>query len=111
MYTFEDSGYLIEVGSNADENTLLVSTRPKSSLWFHLKTGTSPHGILTCLEERSSDSCPEEVIQKAARAVKRHSKHRNGVNVPVEYTRLANVQITGVSGLVTVTGKTRRICV
>jgi len=110
MYTFEDSGYLIEVGSNADENTLLVSTRPKSSLWFHLKTGSSPHGILTD-PRSSSESYPDEVIQKAALAVKRYSKHRNGANVPVEYTRLANVQITGVSGLVTVTGKTRRICV
>ncbi len=103
MYTFEDSGYLIEIGSNADENTLLVSTRPKSSLWFHLKSGASPHGILT--------SSSDEVIQKAALAVKRYSKHRNGVNVPIEYTRLANVKITGVSGLVEVTGKTKKICV
>ena len=82
------SGYRVLVGRNNRQNDVLtLKYAKKSDIWLHTKEIPGSHVII----ETNGQDVDDEVIYEAASIAVYHSKGRNGVNIPVDYTKVKNV--------------------
>ncbi|WP_210116063.1 NFACT RNA binding domain-containing protein [Hymenobacter wooponensis] len=81
---FEDSGFTILVGRNAQNNDLLTQRYAhKDDLWLHAKDVTGSHVVI---RHRSGHSVPEPVLERAAQLAAWYSRRKNDSLCPVTYT-------------------------
>ena len=79
---------LVEIGENAKENDLLISSSEPTDYWFHLSSFPSPHVVV---HYHSPDL---DTIYFAANLCKENSKYRRLKNINVEYTSICNLRKT-----------------
>ena len=89
--------YHIIIGQNQKENDWLVRHTTKPALWFHVVGISSPHGILTGINNSIKD---KQAIYRTACLVKRFSKVSKEHNIRVQYTDIDNIQTTCKEGMV-----------
>lgn len=83
---FEFDGFTFLVGRNNKENDYLSLKYAKpNDIWFHTKDIHGSHGILVI--KNLSDKPTEEILQKCATIVAKHSKAKLSSNVPVDYCK------------------------
>ncbi|SNC60742.1 Predicted component of the ribosome quality control (RQC) complex, YloA/Tae2 family, contains fibronectin-binding (FbpA) and DUF814 domains [Hymenobacter gelipurpurascens] len=81
---FEDSGFTILVGRNAQNNDLLTQRYAhKDDLWLHAKDVTGSHVVI---RHRAGHSVPEPVLERAAQLAAWYSRRKNDSLCPVTYT-------------------------
>ena len=93
----------ILIGENAFENNSIIVKQNPKYYWFHLKNGSSPHGILMTTNPSKTE------IFEVARLVKDHSKERFMNNIKVNYTQIKNLKLTNVPGTVILKNKPKVI--
>lgn len=104
-------------GKNAEDNWKILKEADQNDLWFHLEHDSSPYVILKIDEnvsnnlETHSSTLLNDLIYEAALLCKSKSKHKNGRNISIMYTKVKNVKKSDVVGEVNITGKTNRIVV
>ncbi|WP_019949294.1 NFACT RNA binding domain-containing protein [Hymenobacter aerophilus] len=82
--TFEDSGFTILVGRNAQNNDLLTQRYAhKDDLWLHAKDVTGSHVVI---RQRPGQPVPAPVLERAAQLAAWYSKRQNDSLCPVTYT-------------------------
>ena len=83
---FDIDGFTLLIGRNNKENDYLSLKYAKSNdIWFHTKDIHGSHGILVI--KSLSDEPTEELLQKCATIVAKHSKAKLSSNVPVDYCK------------------------
>lgn len=81
-------GFRILVGRNNKQNDqLTLHTAQKNDMWLHTKNIHGTH-VIICAEGRE---IPDSTILEAAQIAAAHSKGRDSAQVPVDYTRVKNV--------------------
>jgi predicted ribosome quality control (RQC) complex YloA/Tae2 family protein len=81
---FEDSGFTILVGRNAQNNDLLTQRYAhKDDLWLHAKDVTGSHVVI---RHRAGHTVPEPVLERAAQLAAWYSRRKNDSLCPVTYT-------------------------
>ena len=98
MIEVEYKGYLIKIGSNQDENDMLVKTSNSNDYWAHADGYPSAHAIICNPTEKRVAS---KIIKRACCIIKSNcNKLKTIQNLPFNYTRLKNVTPTSVPGKV-----------
>ena len=83
---FDIDGFTLLIGRNNKENDYLSLKYAKSNdIWLHTKDIHGSHGILVI--KSLSDEPTEEILQKCAKIVAKHSKAKLSSNVPVDYCK------------------------
>ena len=83
---FDIDGFTLLIGRNNKENDYLSLKYAKpNDIWFHTKDIHGSHGILV-IKSISSEPT-EEILQKCAKIVAKHSKAKLSSNVPVDYCK------------------------
>ncbi|WP_044001745.1 NFACT RNA binding domain-containing protein [Hymenobacter swuensis] len=81
---FEDSGFTILVGRNAENNDLLTQRYAhKDDLWLHAKDVTGSHVVI---RQRAGQTIPAPVLERAAQLAAWYSRRQNDSLCPVTYT-------------------------
>ncbi|MDU0372749.1 NFACT RNA binding domain-containing protein [Hymenobacter endophyticus] len=81
---FEDSGFTILVGRNAQNNDLLTQRYAhKDDLWLHAKDVTGSHVVI---RQRPGQPVPAPVLERAAQLAAWYSRRQNDTLCPVTYT-------------------------
>jgi predicted ribosome quality control (RQC) complex YloA/Tae2 family protein len=81
---FEDQGFTILVGRNAQNNDLLTQKYAhKDDLWLHAKDVSGSHVVI---RHRAGQPVPEPVIERAARLAGWYSKRQHDSLCPVTVT-------------------------
>ncbi|UPL47610.1 NFACT RNA binding domain-containing protein [Hymenobacter sublimis] len=81
---FEDSGFTILVGRNAQNNDLLTQRYAhKDDLWLHAKDVTGSHVVV---RQRPGHAVPAPVLERAAQLAAWYSRRKNDSLCPVTYT-------------------------
>ncbi|KAA9327613.1 DUF814 domain-containing protein [Hymenobacter busanensis] len=81
---FEDSGFTILVGRNAQNNDLLTQRYAhKDDLWLHAKDVTGSHVVI---RQRPGQAVPEPVLERAAQLAAWYSRRKNDSLCPVTIT-------------------------
>ncbi|WP_089332691.1 NFACT RNA binding domain-containing protein [Hymenobacter mucosus] len=81
---FEDSGFTILVGRNAQNNDLLTQRYAhKDDLWLHAKDVTGSHVVI---RHRAGQAVPAPVLERAAQLAAWYSRRKNDSLCPVTYT-------------------------
>ncbi|MCR5886557.1 NFACT RNA binding domain-containing protein [Hymenobacter sp. J193] len=81
---FEDSGFTILVGRNAQNNDLLTQRYAhKDDLWLHAKDVTGSHVVI---RQRPGHPVPEPVQERAAQLAAWYSRRKNDSLCPVTIT-------------------------
>ncbi|QJX49018.1 DUF814 domain-containing protein [Hymenobacter taeanensis] len=81
---FEDSGFTILVGRNAQNNDLLTQRYAhKDDLWLHAKDVTGSHVVI---RHRAGYPVPGPVLERAAQLAAWYSRRKNDSLCPVTYT-------------------------
>ncbi|MFD2787544.1 NFACT RNA binding domain-containing protein [Hymenobacter rubripertinctus] len=81
---FEDSGFTILVGRNAQNNDLLTQRYAhKDDLWLHAKDVTGSHVVI---RQRPGHTVPAPVLERAAQLAAWYSRRKNDSLCPVTYT-------------------------
>ncbi|QNH63685.1 NFACT RNA binding domain-containing protein [Hymenobacter sediminicola] len=81
---FEDSGFTILVGRNAQNNDLLTQRYAhKDDLWLHAKDVSGSHVVV---RHRAGQPVPEPVIERAAQLAAWYSRRQNDSLCPVTVT-------------------------
>lgn len=81
---FEDSGFTILVGRNAENNDLLTQRYAhKDDLWLHAKDVTGSHVVI---RQRAGQPIPTPVLERAAQLAAWYSRRKNDSLCPVTYT-------------------------
>ncbi|MBO0358147.1 DUF814 domain-containing protein [Hymenobacter sp. BT186] len=81
---FEDSGFTILVGRNAQNNDLLTQRYAhKDDLWLHAKDVSGSHVVI---RHRAGQPTPEPVIERAAQLAAWYSRRQNDSLCPVTVT-------------------------
>ncbi|MFW6238555.1 MAG: Rqc2 family fibronectin-binding protein, partial [Halanaerobiales bacterium] len=90
-HKFKSSGgYDILVGRNNHQNDELTTQMANpQDLWLHTKEIAGSHVIVR--NHTREDSIPDKTIEEAARLAAYFSKARMSENVPIDYTRVKNV--------------------
>ncbi|GHV04888.1 hypothetical protein FACS1894217_00870 [Clostridia bacterium] len=84
-----ESGINIYVGRNNRQNDeLTLKTAAKSDIWLHVQKIAGSHVIIDCKNGEPSDAD----LLKAATLAAQYSQARNGLKVPVDYTRVKYVK-------------------
>lgn len=96
-------------GKNAEDNWKILTDADQNDLWFHLEHFTSPYVILKV--DEGSSILLNDLINDAALLCKSKSKHKNGRNISVIYTKVKNVKKGDVIGEVDIKGRTDRIVI
>ena len=82
-------GFEIYVGKNNKQNDYLTLKMAKGhDIWFHTKTIPGSHTVIFTEKKE----VPPRTMEEAAMLAAYHSKAREGVNVPVDYTMVKNVK-------------------
>lgn len=88
---FDIDGFTLLIGRNNKENDYLSLKYAKpNDIWFHTKDIHGSHGILVI--KTLSDEPSEELLQKCATIVAKHSKAKLSSNVPVDYCKAKYVK-------------------
>ncbi|GAA4383180.1 NFACT RNA binding domain-containing protein [Hymenobacter koreensis] len=81
---FEDGGFTILVGRNAQNNDLLTQRYAhKDDLWLHAKDVTGSHVVI---KQRPGHAVPEAVVERAAQLAAWYSRRQNDSLCPVTVT-------------------------
>jgi len=81
---FEDSGFTIMVGRNAQNNDLLTQRYAhKDDLWLHAKDVTGSHVVI---RHQAGRAVPEPVLERAAQLAAWYSRRKNDSLCPVTVT-------------------------
>ncbi|WP_426491635.1 NFACT RNA binding domain-containing protein [Hymenobacter sp. 102] len=81
---FEDSGFTILVGRNAQNNDLLTQRYAhKDDLWLHAKDVTGSHVVI---RQRPGQPIPAPVLERAAQLAAWYSRRKTDTLCPVTYT-------------------------
>ncbi|MET4105241.1 NFACT RNA binding domain-containing protein [Hymenobacter sp. UYP22] len=81
---FEDSGFTILVGRNAQNNDLLTQRYAhKDDVWLHAKDVTGSHVVI---RQRPGQPVPAPVLERAAQLAAWYSRRQNDTLCPVTYT-------------------------
>ncbi|MBC6698473.1 NFACT RNA binding domain-containing protein [Hymenobacter puniceus] len=81
---FEDSGFTILVGRNAQNNDLLTQRYAhKDDLWLHAKDVSGSHVVV---RHRAGQTVPEPVVERAAQLAAWYSRRQNDSLCPVTVT-------------------------
>ncbi|MBC6989466.1 NFACT RNA binding domain-containing protein [Hymenobacter sp. BT491] len=81
---FEDSGFTILVGRNAQNNDLLTQRYAhKDDLWLHAKDVTGSHVVI---RHRAGQTVPDPVVERAAQLAAWYSRRKNDSLCPVTVT-------------------------
>ncbi|MCC2546554.1 NFACT RNA binding domain-containing protein [Hymenobacter sp. BT175] len=81
---FEDAGFTILVGRNAQNNDLLTQRYAhKEDLWLHAKDVTGSHVVI---RHKSGQTVPEPVVEHAAQLAAWYSRRQNDSLCPVTVT-------------------------
>ncbi|OUJ72842.1 NFACT RNA binding domain-containing protein [Hymenobacter crusticola] len=81
---FEDSGFTIMVGRNAQNNDLLTQRYAhKEDLWLHAKDVSGSHVVI---RHRAGHVVPEPVVERAAQLAAWYSRRKNDSLCPVTVT-------------------------
>jgi len=81
---FEDSGFTILVGRNAQNNDLLTQRYAhKDDLWLHAKDVSGSHVVV---RHRAGQPVPEPVVERAAQLAAWYSRRQNDSLCPVTVT-------------------------
>jgi len=81
---FEDSGFTILVGRNAQNNDLLTQRYAhKDDLWLHAKDVSGSHVVI---RHRAGQPVPEPVMERAAQLAAWYSRRQNDSLCPVTVT-------------------------
>ncbi|UYZ63723.1 NFACT RNA binding domain-containing protein [Hymenobacter weizhouensis] len=81
---FEDSGFTILVGRNAQNNDLLTQRYAhKDDLWLHAKDVTGSHVVI---RQQPGRPVPEPVLERAAQLAAWYSRRKNDSLCPVTVT-------------------------
>ncbi len=82
-------GYDILIGRNNSQNDRLTKKIANShDIWLHTKKIAGSHVII---RNHTRDEIPAKTIKEAARLAAYYSKARMSSNVPIDYTRVKNV--------------------
>ena len=89
---FETSdGHTVLCGKNNIANDhLTTKLANRNDWWFHVKGQPGSHVVLECLPGESDP--PEQAFTEAAMIAAYHSSARDGVSVPVDYTKVREVK-------------------
>ncbi len=83
-------GFAIFVGKNNIQNDYITFKLSRSNdIWLHTKNIPGSH---TLIRRGTADEIPERTMLEAAALCVLHSKAKNGVKVPVDYTEIKNVK-------------------
>ncbi len=84
------NGYTVYCGkNNLSNDQLTMKTAEGSDFWFHVKGAAGSHAVMIC----GPDEDPPEIdFTEAAMIAAVNSSQREGVNVPVDYTRVKNIK-------------------
>jgi len=94
-------GYTIRVGENQLENDQLLRSSEADDVWVHISGAPSAHAVI------SNPTCkkvPRQAIKRACCIVKSRSSSKSNRNVVFDVTRVRNIQLSDVPGLVSITG-------
>lgn len=84
------NGYNVYCGkNNLSNDSLTMKTAEGSDFWFHVKGAAGSHVIMQCAYD---DDPPEADFTDAAMIAAVNSSQRDGVMVPVDYTRVKNIK-------------------
>lgn len=84
------NGYAVYCGkNNLSNDSLTMKTAEGSDFWFHVKGAAGSHVIMQCAYD---DDPPEIDFTEAAMIAAVNSSQRDGVMVPVDYTRVKNIK-------------------
>lgn len=92
--------YTIKIGSNAEENHMLVESMKPDDSWFHLDEYPSPHLIINVDYEKIS----KKMIYQIALLLKQHTKYKKETELSIIYTYRKNIILTKIPGKVTIKG-------
>lgn len=83
-------GFTIYVGKNNIQNDAITFGLSRSrDIWLHTKNIPGSH---TLIVRGGADAIPDQTLEEAAMLCAYHSKAKNGVKVPVDYTECKNVK-------------------
>ena len=98
MIEVEYQGYKIHVGSNQDENDMLVKTSDIDDYWAHADGYPSAHAIIY---NPSKKRISTKIVKRACCIIKANCNRLKKINkLPFNYTRIKNVVPTEVPGQV-----------
>jgi predicted ribosome quality control (RQC) complex YloA/Tae2 family protein len=98
MIEVEYNGYIIKIGTNQDENDVLVKTSNNDDYWAHAHGYSSAHAIIVNPTEKRISS---KIIKRACCIIKANSNKLKKINkLPFNYTRIKNVTPTEIPGQV-----------
>lgn len=98
MIEVEYQGYIIKLGSNQDENDMLVKTSDDNDYWAHAHNYSSSHAIIC---NPTGKRISLKVIKRACCLIKSNSNKLKKVNpLAFNYTRRKHVVPTDVPGKV-----------
>lgn len=82
-------GFTILVGRNNYSNdTLTLKTASKSDMWLHTQKIPGSHVVIVS----DGKEIPNNTIEQAAIIAAYHSKARESINVPIDYTFIKNIK-------------------
>jgi predicted ribosome quality control (RQC) complex YloA/Tae2 family protein len=92
------------IGTSAQDNSDLVVASNPHDIWFHVEGLPSCHVVAVLPENEKIDKKKiRSIIKHGAVLCKQYSKYASHKNLPIIYTKIANVQITNIPGSVTTT--------
>uniref|UniRef100_A0A6C0CNB1 NFACT RNA-binding domain-containing protein n=1 Tax=viral metagenome TaxID=1070528 RepID=A0A6C0CNB1_9ZZZZ len=98
MIEVEYQGYKILIGSNQDENDMLVKTSNSNDYWAHAHGYSSAHAIIVNPTEKRVSA---KIIKRACCLIKANCNKLKKINpLSFNYTRIKNVTPTEVPGQV-----------
>ncbi len=84
------NGYTVYCGkNNLSNDQLTMKMAEGSDFWFHVKGAAGSHAIMVC---EPDEDPPEIDFTEAAMIAAVNSSQRDGVMVPVDYTRVKNIK-------------------
>jgi len=92
-------GYIIQVGTNENENDELITKASPEDYWLHLSYFPSPHCIII---NPSGKRIHNKIVKHAAYLTKKYSKHDSIAKIDIDVTRIEFIKKTNKKGLVTV---------
>jgi len=100
MIEVEYSGYIIKIGTNQDENDVLVKTSDNDDYWAHVDGYSSAHAIIVNPTKKRISA---KIIKRACCIIKANCNKLKKINkLPFVYTRIKNVTCTDEPGKVTI---------
>ena len=89
------------VGTCAQDNFDIIDISESDDIWFHVRDGSSCHVIAKIpAGEKLDKKTIHKIIKQGALLCKQESRYKSTKNLAIIYTKLRNVQKTGIVGSV-----------